>query len=80
MCDNNSITKTTLTQGKTMPLANDPQFQAEVKAEQQFLDRIENRNTLSHYDKEQLLELCLDLLESEKEKREELDKIHGIIR
>jgi hypothetical protein len=63
-----------------MPLANDPQFQAEVKAEQQFLDRIENRNTLSHYDKEQLLELCLDLLESEKEKREELDKLQGIIR
>jgi hypothetical protein len=63
-----------------MSLANDPQFQAEVKAEQQFLDRIENRNTLSHYDKEQLLELCLDLLESEKEKREELDKLQGIIR
>ena len=63
-----------------MPLTNDPQFQAEVKAEQQFLDRIENRNTLSYYDKEQLLELCLDLLESEKEKREELDKLQGIIR
>ena len=63
-----------------MSLANDPQFQAEAKAEQQFLDRIENRNALSHYDREQLLELCLDLLESEKEKREELDKIQGIIR
>ena len=63
-----------------MSLANDPQFQAEAKAEQQFLDRIENRNALGHYDREQLLELCLDLLESEKEKREELDKIQGIIR
>lgn len=63
-----------------MSLANDPQFQAEVKAEQQFLDRIENRNSLSHYDRERLLELCLDLLESEKEKREELDKLQGIIR
>lgn len=63
-----------------MKLENDPQFQAEVKAEQQFLDRELNRTGLAHYDRDQLLELCLDLLESEKEKREELDKIHGIIR
>ena len=63
-----------------MKLENDPQFQAEVKAEQQFLDRIENRKGLDHYDRDQLLELCLDLLESEKEKREELDKLQGIIR
>jgi hypothetical protein len=77
---NRGIQQTTPTKGKTMSLANDPQFQAEVKAEQQFLDRIENRNTLAHYDRDQLLELCLDLLESEKEKREELDKLQGIIR
>ena len=74
MCYNTNMKET------TMKLENDPQFQAEVKAEQQFLDRIENRNTLAGYDRDELLELCLDLLESEKEKREELDKIHGIIR
>jgi hypothetical protein len=62
-----------------MSLENDPQFQAEVKAEQQFLDRIETRNSLAHYDRDQLIELCLDLLESDKEKRETLDRVHGII-
>ena len=63
-----------------MKLENDPQFQAEAKAEQQFLDRIENRKSLDHYDRDELLELCLDLLESEKEKLEFLDKLQGIIR
>ena len=29
-----------------MSLANDPQFQAEAKAEQQFLDRRENKRML----------------------------------
>ena len=68
------------TKGKTMSLENDPQFQAEAKAEQQFLDRIENRKTLSHYTREQLEEICLDLLEDMKEMRELLDEIQGIIR
>jgi len=63
-----------------MPLENDPQFQAEAKAEQQFLDRIENRKTLAQYTREQLVEVCLDLLEDTKEMRELLDEIQGIIR
>ena len=64
----------------TMKLETDPEFQFAAKAEQQFLDRIENRKGLAHYDRDELLELCLDLLESEKEKRDFLDEIHGILR
>lgn len=64
----------------TMKLEDDLQFQYAAKAEQQFLDRTENRKSLAHYDRDELLELCLDLLESEKEKRDFLDEIHGIIR
>ena len=63
-----------------MSLENDPQFQAEVKAEQQFLDEQMYRRNLEPCSKEELIELCIGLLHSEKEKREELDKIHGIIR
>jgi len=63
-----------------MTLENDPQFQAEAKAEQQFLDGEMYRRNLEHCSKEELLELCIGLLHSEKEKRDELDKLQGIIR
>ncbi len=63
-----------------MSLANDPQFQAEAKAEQQFLDRRENKRMLESYGRSELIEMCLDLLENEKEMREILDKLQGIIR
>ena len=43
-------------------------------------DRLEYRKTLAQYTREQLMELCLDLLENEKEMRELLDKLQGIIR
>jgi hypothetical protein len=62
MCDNNSITKTTLTKGKTM------------------LTKEEIRLAVAHMTKEQLIELVADLTISEQEKREELDKISGIVR
>ena len=63
-----------------MSLENDPEFQAEAKAEQQFLDRIKNRKTLENYGRSELIEMCLDLLENNKEMREILDEIQGIIR
>ena len=62
MCDNNSITKTTLTKGKTM------------------LTKKEIKLAVAHMTKEQLIELVADLTISEQEKREELDKISGIVR
>jgi len=62
MCDNNSITKTTLTKGKTM------------------MTKEEIKLALAHLTREQLLELVADLTISEQEKREELDKISGIVR
>ena len=40
----------------------------------------QQRRMLNDYNREELLELCLNLLESEKEKQKELDKIKGIIR
>ncbi len=63
-----------------MSLENDPQFQAEAKAEQQFLDRRENKRMLENYGRSELIEMCLDLLEDTKEMREILDEIQGIIR
>ena len=63
-----------------MSLENDPQFQAEAKAEQQFLDEQMYRRNLEHCSRKELLELCIGLLHSEKEKRELLDKLQGIIR
>ena len=59
---------------------NDPQFEAAAKAEQQFLDRRENKRMLENYSRSELIEMTLDLLENEKEMREILDKIQGIVR
>lgn len=43
-------------------------------------ERQQNRQTLAHYTRQQLVEICLDLLENEREMRKELDKLQGIIR
>ena len=63
-----------------MSLENDPQFQAEAKAEQQFLDRIENKRILEDYSRSELVKLCLNLLEGEKEMLEILKKLQEILR
>ena len=63
-----------------MSLENDPQFQAEAKAEQQFLDRRENKRILEDYSRSELVMLCLNLLENEKEMLEILEKLQGILR
>ena len=63
-----------------MSLENDPQFQAEAKAEQQFLDRRENKRILEDYSRSELVTLCLNLLENEKEMLEILEKLQGILR
>ena len=45
-----------------------------------MLTKEEIKEAVSHYTKEQLIELVAELTISEQEKREELDKIQGIIR
>jgi len=45
-----------------------------------MLTKKEIKLALAHLTREQLLELVADLTISEQEKREELDKIHGIVR
>ena len=44
------------------------------------MNKEEIKQALAHLTKEQLLELVADLTISEQEKREELDKIQGIVR
>ena len=45
-----------------------------------MLTKEEIKQAVAHMTKEQLIELVAELTISEQEKREELDKIHGIIR
>ena len=45
-----------------------------------MMTKEEIKAAVSHYTKEQLIELVAELTISEQEKREELDKIQGIIR
>ena len=45
-----------------------------------MLTKEEIRLAVAHMTKEQLIELVADLTISEQEKREELDKLNGIIR
>ena len=63
-----------------MSLENDPQFQIEARAEQQFIDRINNRQMLENYSREEMVEMVLDLLENEKEMLDQLDEIEKILR
>ncbi|MEK9696614.1 MAG: hypothetical protein VW270_12700 [Candidatus Poseidoniales archaeon] len=44
------------------------------------MNKEEIKEALAHLTKEQLLELVADLTISEQEKREELDKLQGIVR
>jgi hypothetical protein len=45
-----------------------------------MMTKEEIKEAVAHYTKEQLIELVADLTISEQEKREELDKISGIVR
>ena len=45
-----------------------------------MLTKEEIKQAVAHYTKEQLIELVAELTISEQEKREELDKISGIVR
>ena len=45
-----------------------------------MLTKEEIRLAVAHMTKEQLIELVADLTTSEQEKREELDKLNGIVR
>ena len=45
-----------------------------------MLTKEEIKQAVAHYTKEQLIELVADLTISEQEKREELDKLNGVIR
>ena len=45
-----------------------------------MLTKEEIKQAVAHYTKEQLIELVADLTTSEQEKRQELDKLSGIIR
>ena len=62
-----------------MSLENDPQFQIEARAEQQFIDRINNRKMLELSNKEEMVEMILDLLENKKEVQETLNKITKLV-
>ena len=62
-----------------MSLENDPQFQAEAKAEQQFIDRINNRKMLENFSREEMVEMILDSLEYIKNAKETMTRIEKVL-